>query len=245
MAQVNVYPDVPALTQAAAELFVRAANEAVSARGAFSVMLSGGSTPRALHTRLVSDEFKSRVDWPRVHIFWGDERCVPPDHPDSNYRMARETLLDHLTIPASNVQRIRGEAEPTVAADEYERALRAFVGNALPQIDSIFLGMGDDGHTASLFPHSPAIHETARWVVSVAHTTPPPPLVARVTVTPVVINAARRVAFLVTGASKAERLRQVLRGAYQPDELPSQVVRPTDGELLWFVDPEAGKLVSV
>ncbi|MEP7200349.1 MAG: 6-phosphogluconolactonase, partial [Chloroflexota bacterium] len=183
--------------------------------------------------------------WSRVHVFWGDERCVPPDHADSNYRMARETLLDHVAIPAGNAHRIRGEAEPAVAADEYARELHAVVGNTSPRMDLIFLGMGDDGHTASLFPHSPAIHETTRWVVAVAHATPPPPLVARVTITPVVINAARQVAFLVAGAGKAERLRQVLSEPYQPDELPSQIVKPSDGELLWFVDTDAAKYLAV
>ena len=236
MAEVRVYAEASALARAAAEHFVALAEAAVSARGRFAVALSGGSTPKAMYALLATGEFAAGVNWTRVHVFWGDERCVPPDHPDSNYCTAHEALLDHVPILAGNVHRIQGEMEPAGAADEYERALRSFFASGQPRFDLIMLGMGDDGHTASLFPGTAAIHEQKRWVV--AH------LVSklsawRVTLTPVVINAAANVAFVVSGATKAERLSQVLTGPYQPDVLPSQIVRPAEGRLLWWVDSAA------
>ncbi len=244
MEHVHVYPDAEALAQAAAALFVELAEDAQRTRGRFSVALAGGSTPRGTYALLASTAFAPRVDWSRVHVFWGDERCVPPEHPQSNYRMARETLLDHVPIPAANVHRIPCEQAPTQAAAAYERTLQEFFalapGEGVPQFDLILLGMGDDGHTASLFPGTAALHERRRWVV--AH------YVAklqawRVTLTPVVLNAARHVAFLVAGAGKAARLREVLRGSYQPDVLPAQVVQPASGRLVWLVDAAAATLL--
>jgi len=236
MSEVKIYPDASALARAAAEHFVALSAEAVRAHGRFAVALSGGSTPKSLYSLLATDEFAARLDWTRVHIFWGDERCVPPEHPDSNYRMAREALLDHVPIPAGNIYRIQGEREPADTADDYERVLQAFFTRREPRFDLILLGMGEDGHTASLFPGTAVIHEQARWVV--AHYVKK--LRAwRATLTPVVINAAANVTFLVAGASKAECLSQVLTGPYQPDVLPAQIVRPADGHLLWLVDSEA------
>jgi 6-phosphogluconolactonase len=240
VSDVQVYPDAATLTQATAEHFVARAAEAVTARGRFTVALSGGSTPRSTYTLLASDEFAPRVDWPRVHVFWGDERCVPPDHPDSNYRIAREPLLLHVPIPAGNVHRIHGELDPAQAAREYERVLLTVFGGSPggspPRLDLVLLGMGNDGHTASLFPGTAAIHEGERWVV--AHHVPR--LSAwRVTLTPAVINAAAQVTFLVAGAGKAERLREVLKGSHQPDVLPAQIVSPTGGQLLWLADAAA------
>ena len=236
MSDVRTYSHASTLARAAAEHFVALAQEAVSARGRFAVALAGGSTPRAMYALLATGEFAPRVDWTRVHIFWGDERCVPPDHPDSNYRMAREALLDHVPIPSDHVHRIQGEIEPALAADAYERTLQAFFTPRQPRFDLILLGLGDDGHTASLFPGMAAIHEQTRWVV--AHYVSK--LSAwRVTLTPVAINAAANVTFLVSGATKAERLSQALTGPYQPDILPSQIVRPAEGRLLWLVDAAA------
>jgi len=207
MNDLRVYPDAASLARAAAEHFVTLATAAIVARGQFVVALSGGSTPRATYTLLASDEFAARVDWPRVHVFWGDERCVPPDHSDSNYRMARETMLDKIPIPAENVHRIRGELPPDQAATAYQAELEAA-----------------------------ALHEQTRWVV--AHYVDK--LSAwRVTLTPVAINAAAHVTFVVSGAGKAERLRGVLYGPHQPDVLPAKIVRPTDGRLLWLADTAA------
>jgi 6-phosphogluconolactonase len=247
MAAVETYPDAESLAQAGAEHFVTLAKAAIAAHGRFAVALSGGSTPRGLYARLASDEFSSQMDWPRVHLFWGDERCVPPDHPDSNYLLARETLIDHLPIPAENVHRIRGELEPEEAASDYEHTLRTFFAppadeneKPIPRFDLILLGMGTDGHTASLFPGSAALHERRRWVVAYyvdkLHAW-------RITVTPIVINAAIYVTFLVSGASKAERLQQVLTGPYEPDLLPAQIVKPDDGHLLWLVDAQAAAML--
>ncbi|MBI1800923.1 MAG: 6-phosphogluconolactonase [Chloroflexi bacterium] len=240
MSAVRVYPDAAALARAAAEQIAAIAGEAIATGGRFSIALSGGSTPRAVYTLLASAAFAGRVDWARAHLFFGDERCVPPDHADSNYRMASETLLNHIAAPPDQVHRIRGELSPPTAAAEYEQVLREFVvGSAAPRLDLILLGMGADGHTASLFPGAAALRETERWVVAVEHTQPPPPLVARVTITPPVLAAAAHVVFLVSGADKAERLRLVLTGPDQPDILPAQLARPSNGTLLWLVDAPA------
>jgi 6-phosphogluconolactonase len=235
MAEVRTYPDAASLARAAAEHFVTLAAEVIAAHGQFVVALSGGSTPRIAYALLASDEFAARVDWPRVRVFWGDERCVPPDHPDSNYRMVREALLERIQIPTENVHRIRGELPPDQAATAYQAELEAVLG-AGGRFDLILLGMGADGHTASLFPDTGAMREQTRRVV--AHYMDK--LAAwRVTLTPVAINAAAHVIFIVSGAGKAERLREVLAGPYQPDILPAQIVRPTDGRLLWLVDAAA------
>jgi 6-phosphogluconolactonase len=247
MVEIRTYPDAASLAWAAAEHFVTLAVEAIAARGQFAVALSGGSTPRATYALLASDEFAARVDWSRVHVFWGDERCVPPDHPDSNYQMAREALLDHVPLPARNVHRIRGEINPKEAAADYEHMLRSFFARnprgkvarddePIPRFDLVLLGMGEDGHTASLFPATAALHEQTRWVVAYYVDK----LSAwRVTLTPVAINAAAHVTFVVFGAAKAERLREVLAKPYQPDALPAQIVRPANGHLLWLADAGA------
>ncbi|MCW5852463.1 MAG: 6-phosphogluconolactonase [Anaerolineae bacterium] len=242
MTELHVFPTADALAEAAAEYMVQLAHAAVMEQGRFSVALSGGSTPRALHAHLAAEPLRSDVDWGRVHVFWGDERCVPPDHPDSNYRMARETLLDHVPIPAGQVHRMPGELPPTEAAAAYEAELRSFFGAAgEPRFDLALLGMGDDGHTASLFPGTAALAETERWVaanwVEKLNTW-------RLTLTVPTINQAANVVFLVAGAGKADRLREVLRGPYQPTALPSQFIRPIAGRLAWFVDMAAASGVE-
>jgi 6-phosphogluconolactonase len=235
MSEFRVYPDAASLARAAVEHFVTLSTAAIATRGRFVVALSGGSTPRATYALLATGEFAAGVDWPHVHVFWGDERCVPPDHPDSNYRMARETLLDRVPIPADNIHRIRGELEPNQAAAAYQAELEATL-DADGQFDLILLGMGADGHTVSLFPGTAALHEQTRWVV--AHYVDK--LSAwRVTLTPVIINAAAHVTFIVAGSGKAGRLREVLAGPHQPDVLPAQIVKPTNGRLLWLVDAAA------
>ena len=233
--RIRTCPGSDRLARAAAEHFVTLAARRRRLRRRFAVALAGGSTPRAAYALLATEEFAARVDWSRVHVLWGDERCVPPDDPDSNYRMAREALLDKIPIPTENVHRIRGELPPDEAAAAYQAELEAVLG-AGGRFDLVLLGMGVDGHTASLFPGTAALHEGARWVVAAFVDK----LSAwRVTLTPVVLNAAAQVTFVVSGAGKAERLREVLAGPYQPDVLPAQVVRPTDGRLLWLVDAAA------
>jgi 6-phosphogluconolactonase len=241
---IEVYPDAERLAGATAEHFVSLAGEAIVSQGRFAVALAGGSTPRATYELLARDELSTRLDWSRVHVFWGDERCVPPDHADSNYRMARETLLDHVPLPAENVHRMRGELEPAQAAAEYEQRLRVYFSSpSLDQaaepparFDLILLGMGDDGHTASLFPGAAATREQTRWVIAY--------LVEkldawRITLTPAAINAAANVTFVVSGAGKAQRLRQVLTGPRRSDVLPAQIVNPDRGRLRWLVDEAA------
>ncbi len=226
--------------EAAAERIVDAAREAITSRGRFTWVLSGGSTPRRLYTLLASGRFATRVDWPHVHFFWGDERCVPPDHAESNYRMARETLLDAVAPPPENVHRMRGEEEPSRAAASYEQLLRevfdARKGASPPRFDLVLLGMGADGHTASLFPGTAPVSERTRWVMAnqVEGVAP-----WRLTLTPVIINAAAQVVFLVSGAGKADRLRQVLQGTPGTEALPAQRIQPSRGELLWLVDSDA------
>jgi 6-phosphogluconolactonase len=240
---MQVYPDLESLVSAAAEQVATLAEDAVAARGRFSVALSGGSTPRPVYELLAADEFAARIDWSRVHIFWGDERCVPPDHPDSNSRMTRQALLDRVPIPPRQIHRMQGEIDPARAAIEYEAALRAFFGSGdeTPRFDLVLLGMGDDGHTASLFPGTTALNERRRWVTEnyVARLG-----TWRITLTPPALNAARNVIFLVSGPGKAEVLHTVLHERYQPDRFPSQLIQPVRGRLLWMIDQAAAALLS-
>jgi 6-phosphogluconolactonase len=241
---MEVLPTPDALMHAAAELWVAAATRAIGGSGRFAVALAGGSTPERLYRLLATEPYVSGLDWSRVHAFQGDERCVPPDDPASNYRMAREALLARVPIPAGNVHRIRGEDEPDAAAAAYERDLRdAFATPDGPprlqpgaRFDLVLLGMGEDAHTASLFPGSAALQEPTRWVRAVPLSDGSP---ARVTLTPVVINAAADVVFLVSGRAKASTLRKVREGPYQPDVLPAQLVAPRAGRLRWLVDADA------
>lgn len=239
---IRIFTDKEALSEDAAHEFVRCAREAVAGRGRFTVALSGGSTPKRLYQLLAAEPFRAQVDWSRVEFFWGDERCVPPDHPDSNYRMAREAMLAHLPIPAVHVHRMEAERpDLDAAARDYEAAIAGLFGVSRtaepPALDLVLLGMGPDGHTASLFPHTKALDETTRWVVPNSvpqlHTT-------RMTMTRPILNRAREVLFLVAGGDKAERLVEVLTGPSDPKRLPSQSIQP-DGPLVWFVDGAAAE----
>ncbi|MGD2147138.1 MAG: 6-phosphogluconolactonase [Anaerolineae bacterium] len=231
MSDLVVAPDAGSLAAEAAQRFAAAAVLGISERDRFVVALSGGSTPEPIYERLASKRFGSRVDWPRVHVLWGDERSVPPEHPDSNYRMASEALLDHVPIPRENVHRIRGELEPQEAATLYRRELARVLGEG-GRIDLVVLGLGTDGHTASLFPGSTALEEHDLDVVAVYVERLG---VWRVTLTLPAINAARQAVFLVAGAGKAEVLARVRSG----EALPAGLVRPRDGKLTWLVDRDA------
>jgi 6-phosphogluconolactonase len=234
--------DAEALAQAAAGEIVRLASRAVAARGHFTLALSGGSTPRRLYSLLsdVKAPYRQRVPWERTHVFFGDERHVPPDHPDSNYRMAREALLAH--VPAASVHRIRAEdPDAARAAAAYEMELRRFFGiveadAAPPQIDLVLLGLGPDGHTASLFPGSSALEERRRWAVALFVERLES---RRITLTLPVINRARTVLFLVSGSDKADALARVLGPTPEAELLPAGRVRPEAGALLWIVDRPA------
>lgn len=232
---------------AAAERIAGLAADAIGARGRFTWALAGGSTPRRLYSLLATPPYAERIAWGSVEFFWGDERSVPPTHPDSNYGMASETLLSAVQAPPEHVHRMPGELAPSAGADAYEATLRGLFARdpregAFPRFDLVLLGMGPDGHTASLFPGAPAVEETRRWVVSTRVDQPVP---HRLTLTLPVLNAAANVLFLVAGADKAERVAQVLAAppaglpADSASSLPSAKVRPVRGELAWFLDSAA------
>jgi 6-phosphogluconolactonase len=232
--------DEDELYDRAAELFAQYADEAVEQRGVFTAALSGGSTPKRLYS-LLAERFQDRVPWSKVHVFFSDERCVPPDHPDSNYRMAYESLISRVDIPPENVHRMKGEKEPGDAAAEYAEDLRKVVGReGMPKLDLILLGMGEDGHTASIFPGSEAVDEASNPVISQYV---PKLNTHRLTLSPPVLMNGRRVLVLVTGPKKAAALEQVLQGPYEPEHYPAQLLREASGEVLWLVDPEAASVV--
>jgi len=236
MSSMTVYKDSESFIDGSAAFIAELAAQAIAGRGHFTIALSGGGTPRPIYARLAAD-YAGRIDWPKVHVFFGDERCVPPDDPRSNYRMAHEALLARVPLPPGNIHRIRGEDDPAQAALAYEQELQqVFRTPAFPAFDLICLGMGVNGHAASLFPGAAALREKERRVV--------PQYVEvmaawRVTFTAPTINAARHVAFLVQGAEKAETLWRVLEGPYQPDVLPAQLIQPGSGQLHWLVDAVA------
>lgn len=234
--QTIIVDDNHALARTAAYLFIIRAQETLTEDHQFSVALSGGSTP-ALMYRLLAD---TPLEWKNIHLFWSDERCVPPDHSDSNYRMTVESLISRINIPSQNIHRIFGEISPELAADQYEQDLHTFFGK-FPRFDLLLLGLGEDGHTASLFPSSSALNERSRWVTSVTHDAPPLPLVPRVTLTLPVLNQARQVMFLASGAGKAARLAEVLHSPEGSSLLPASLIQPKDGELIWLVDRAAAE----
>ena len=238
--EVVALPSREAVTAASADALVTAAAQAIAARGRFLLVLSGGSTPKALFELLATPPYAGRIDWTRTHVFWGDERCVPPDDRSSNYRMAREALLDKVPISPEAIHRMRGEDPPQQAAAAYEADLRALFGGGAPRFDVVLLGMGDNGHTASLFPHLTAVRETSRWVVAeyVGEVK-----MWRITMTPPLLNAAARVLFLVVGADKAAMLKRVLEGPRDIDALPAQVIAPA-GALTWLVDQSAASMLG-
>lgn len=238
VAELITYPNSNVLANAGAQQFATQAETAIAQRGVFNVALAGGSTPRQLYRRLVQPPYMDGLDWLNIHIFFGDERCVPPGHPDSNYGMARETLLSHIPLPETNIHRISGELPPDQAADAYAADLQSFFCGVLPALDLVLLGLGEDGHTASLFPGTQALTEMERWVIAVDHTTPPLPLLPRITLTLPVLNAARNVLFLVSGEAKADVLARVLDNK-EDDHLPARQVNPINGSLLFLVDEDA------
>jgi 6-phosphogluconolactonase len=237
MSDLHILEDTTALAQEAADRFVAASEEAIENRGQFMVALSGGSTPQEAYSRLADPMLATKVSWRNVHFFWGDERCVPPDHPDSNYRMARKTMIQKVPIPQANVHRIQGELDPDLAAEAYADDLRSVFGSEeRPRFDLVFLGLGQDGHVASLFPGSLALRETEHWVLAVFVEALQP---WRVTRTPPGLNSARQLSLLVSGKAKADRLQEVLEGEPQIEPLPAQMIQPINGQVTWLVDQAA------
>lgn len=225
-----------------AERLAKLAKEAVRVNGRFTLSLAGGSTPRALYRLLSSGKYRNKIPWDKVHLFWGDERCVEPDHPESNYRMVKEMLLSAIDIPHENVHRIKGELGEA-AAPEYENTLKVnfgMDGHPFPRFDLVLLGMGDDGHTASLFPGTPAVSDEKRWVREV--------FVERfkslrISLSPPVINSAAEIMLLVSGEGKAAVLKEVLGGAFDPGRYPAQILRRARGNVTWLVDEAAASLL--
>lgn len=243
--EYRVYPDAGQVALSAAEHWVLHAARSQAARGGFSVALSGGATPKKLHELIASAPYRDRVDWGHIEIFFGDERAVPPDHPDSNYRMARETLLDRVPILEERVHRMQGEpADLAAEARRYSRLLEERLertGEGVPILDLVFLGMGGDGHTASLFPGTAALSERREHVVA---NDVPQLSTRRLTLTFPVLNAARSVVFLVTGEGKAERVAEIFEVRPGAPAFPAGRVRPNPGELLWLLDAAACSRLS-
>lgn len=234
--RLQVHADAGAMIRAAADAFVAKAQAALAAHGRFSVALAGGGTPKPLYELLATAPYRDRLDWSRIEVFFGDERCVPPDSPRSNYRMAHEALLSEVPLPPANVHRLRGEDEPALAALACEQELQAAFRCTWPRFDLVLLGIGDNGHTASLFPGCACLREHERAVcaqyVESQHEW-------RLTLTLPVINGAAAVWLLADGAGKAAVLSQVLAGPWQPDVLPMQSVAPAQGEYVWWLDQAA------
>ena len=235
----RISPSPAEVAKAAAQLFTDAVINAASARGVARVAISGGTTPKAMFALLAAEPFASQIPWDKLDLFWVDERCVPPDHADSNYRMTREALLSKVPLPADRIHRMEGELDPEVAAARYESTIRnAFrlEGAETPTFDLILLGMGDDGHTASLFPHTEGLNDLTHIVIA-NHV--PQKDTWRITLTSPVINQGREVAFLIEGAAKAQVLHDVFLGPFQPDTYPSQIIRPASGRLALLLDSAA------
>jgi 6-phosphogluconolactonase len=233
---LKVFETSELMSEAVAEFIVTLARESIAARNRFVIALSGGNTPNTVYSLLSSTSFKDKIEWKNTFVFWGDERCVPIDDERNNSHQARILLIDKIEIPSANIHPVPVYLEPTEAAKRYEEILRVFFDNEEPLFDLILLGLGENGHTASLFPGTSAIHESQRWVKEV--------YVAeqkewRITMTTPLINEAANIAFLVSGQEKAKILKAILNGPYQPDLYPAQLIRPTHGLLYWFADKSA------
>ena len=244
--EIRILADGAAIAQRAAQEFVRAAANSVRAKNAFNVALAGGSTPKALYNLLVNDaKLRAQVPWDKLHLFFGDERHVPPDHADSNYRMANETMIAKSPLKPEQVTRIKGEySDPDQAAQEYEEALRDYFklkDGEYPFLDLVLVGMGNEGHTLSLFPGTKALHADGRIVVrnwiGKLYT-------ERITLTAPAASNSAEVLFMVTGADKAPALKAVLEGPFEPEQLPAQLLQPKKGKLLWLVDTAAGSMLT-
>lgn len=238
---IHVYPDKEKLITAAAERTINSIDQAVKENGLCNIALAGGNTPRGLYALLAMDTYKERIDWSCVHLFWGDERMTPPDNPDSNFGMVRQVLLEYVIIPEENIHRIRGEGPPEQAAVEYSSLIQDHFKKAPPCFDLILLGLGEDGHTASLFPGTDAIEEYDKSVVAVFV---PELDTWRVTLTLPVINAAREVLFLVSGSSKSKIMQRIMSIENPTKDIPATLVNPKEGAIDWMLDSEAVALIN-
>jgi 6-phosphogluconolactonase len=239
---IHIYNDLETLSLAAAEIFTVQSRQASLICGRFSVALSGGETPRRLYEILATPPYNERIHWDEVHVFWSDERCVPEDDPRSNARLARITLLNHVPIPAENIHSINCEQSPKQTAIHYERELKDFFSTSNPNFHLVLLGLGANGHIASLFPHTQVLNEREKWVSEVYVKELD---MDRITFTAPFINQASQVVFLVSGADKAQVLENVLEGPYKPRELPAQLIRPAGKKPIWLVDKAASHKLTM
>jgi len=235
---IHVFKDSAELSITAAEIFIRTAREAVNKKGRFTVALTGGSSPAQLYNLLTQHPYKEQVPWNQTYVFWGDERWVPLTDERSNYKMAFNTLLDKVPVPSSHIFPMWGEALPEKFAQEYEAQLQKHFDATAPQFDLILLGMGDDGHTASLFPGTVVLNEQEQWVQAYYLE---PQAMYRITLTAPFINQAHKIVFLTYGEKKAPALIQVLEGERNPEKYPAQLIQPQQGETIWLVDDAAAK----
>lgn len=241
--QISVYPTPAEVAAEAARRVVATAQAAVKERGVFRLALAGGSTPKALYQLLAAEPHVSAMPWDDTEIFFGDERCVAKDHKDSNYLMAEQAFLSKVPLPPENINRMKGEIDPTAAAEEYDKMLHNVLGAGL-RLDIVLLGMGDDGHTASLFPHTKALEEKTKWVVANYAENSTTGKSWRITFTAPFINRAAEVMFLICGASKAARLQEVIEGDRDPMRLPSQLISPEGGKLTLLLDAAAAEMAE-
>lgn len=237
---VHVYKDIHEMSLAVAEEVVGLIGQKLKTQERFAILLSGGSTPQKLYSLLAKDPFKERIDWNRIHIFFGDERFVPFQDDRNNGRMAKESLLDHVPIPSHQIHYIVTAGESNEAAENYEKLLHQYFDDTSTSFDLALLGMGEDAHTLSFFPGSEVINEKKRWVVSLYLDVQK---MYRISLTPAIVNKSAKIFFLVAGDSKASALKNVLLGEFQPDRYPAQLIKPLNGQLHWYIDEAANKLL--
>lgn len=238
---LNVFANVDELNVAAAQFIIKLAKEAIKEHGRFVIALSGGTTPEKLYALLATPEYASQIDWQRTFIFWGDERCVPLNDERNNAHNAKVALLSQVGIPASNIFIMPVNLAPAAAAKKYEKELNAFFGKEKLRFDLTLLGLGENGHTASLFPHTPVLHDDTEGVRDVYVEEDK---MHRITLTAPLINRSRNILFLVTGAKKADVLKKIFMAAYEPDKYPAQLIDPVDGDLYWYADQAAAARTS-
>jgi 6-phosphogluconolactonase len=239
--ELHIYKDANELSQQAAKWMAGYISATLKKHDRFTIALSGGSTPHKLHTLLAAAPYKDQIDWSKVHVFWGDERAVPFEDSRNNAKMAYDTLLNHVPVPAGHIHVMRTDIDPQAAATEYEKILHQYFGHTTTSFDLVLLGMGDDGHTLSLFPGTPVIHEEKKTATAFFLKEQD---MFRITLTAPIVNRAARVAFLVAGAGKTNALKEVIDGDYRPDIYPSQIIKPIPGELHWFLDKAAAALLQ-
>jgi 6-phosphogluconolactonase len=240
--EIKVLPDATAIAEEAAARIEQMAEASIDLNGRFSIALSGGSTPKTLY-ELLASEYRAAINWAKTEVFFSDERCVPAEHPESNYRMARETLLSQVPIPPENIHRMKGEIEPQEAAKQYGQMLKEKFADG--GLDLVLLGMGEDGHTASIFPNTPAVDETHHRCVANLVEKSTTGRSWRITLTAPFINRSREVLILVAGANKAKVLVEVLEGPHEPNRLPAQLIKPSQGKLAYLIDAAAAGMAEV